>query len=81
MSMVEELVFHAEPPPVRRASRWDSVREELMANPGMWAVVYESSKTQTHHVRTSLGDGFEIATRQHPDGMVHTWARFVGGAA
>lgn len=81
-----------EPPPAKRgavtsSSRFDALAEELRAQPGRWAVIYDgttkSFSGMAHHIRQGAircfapaGD-FDATYRASADG-VRVYARYVG---
>jgi hypothetical protein len=82
------------PPPFTTAHRttdrtpWAAIAVELRARPGEWAVVHEGKADVSMQRRIRLGTSpwfrpagaFEATQRRGGDGVVATYARYVGPA-
>lgn len=82
-----------DPPPFTTAQRttdrtaWAVIAQELKAKPGEWGVVHEGRSDPSMPRRIRLGTSpwfrpageFEATQRTLADGLVVTYARYVGG--
>jgi len=82
--VTSQHTFRWETPPPRAAQgHWRQIADQLIAEPGRWALVLtKASRNGSGNVRVALhryGGAFQAAERRQPDGTLNIYARYIDG--